>query len=273
MNLERTARLFLMVVFVTTSLFTVDAYRLKPPWREVATDVLTLREDDESILMDVWVDDMALRYHIGRALNADPAALPLVSMWEWREQYGADYFAYLLAYLQDKPAFWLAYKGQNLDKLLDFFPQHGYSRVFTKTEYIRDDPIYVYRYERNSGETVAAFGEMFLLQRVGISHLPTGETRVNLLWGTQKPPALDYSISVFILDAAGALVDQDDAPPLSGSTSAWTPGGLYFDSHTLRKTLPAGTYAVGVKVYFYADPAPLSVNGGEYITVGTVTIP
>lgn len=277
MNLDRTARTFALIVLVVLGLFTVDAYHLKPPWREVSQDILQLRESDEPILMEVWVDDMALRYHLGRDLGVKPANLPLISMWEWREQYGEAFFPTLLEYLRDKPSLWLVYWGKNEGGLLEFLPTHGYVRVLEQIEHHREEQIFIWRYERPpaEAETVAQFSSVLKLRRAvpaASERSPGQPLRVNLLWEVLQPIPVDLSVSVFLLDSTGAPAGNDDHPPLSGNTSTWSVGGFYFDSHSLTAPATPGTYQIGVKVYWYADPQPLPVNGQDQMIIGSLTV-
>lgn len=275
-NLDRTARTLALCVLIVVSLITVDAYHIKPPWREVAQDILRYRQGDEPVLMDVWVDDFALRYHIGRDLNADPATLPLVSLPEWRERYGADFFAYLLEYLRGKPALWLAYWGKNEDKLLDWLPEQGFIRTATQIETHLGNQIFVYRYDRPPDTTVAQFGAVIALRSWAIHEPHARALRVNLLFEAVQPSLVDYSVSVFLLDASGTLVAQHDGPPFGGRspTTGWQPGGLYFDSHQIDipTSVPHDEYTLGVKIYWYADPQPVSVNGRSYLRLTTVQV-
>lgn len=277
MNLDRTARSFALTVLVVLGLFTVDAYHLKPPWRETAQDVLRFREGDEPILMEVWVDDMALRYHFGRDLGVKPDRLPLISMWEWREQYGEAFFPTLLEYLRDKPSLWLVYWGKNEGGLLEFLPTHGYVRVLEQIERHRDEQIFIWRYERPpaEAETVAQFSSVLKLRRAAPAALnlsPGQLLRVNLLWEALQAIPVDLSVSVFLLDSAGMPAGNDDHPPLSGNTSIWSAGGFYFDSHTLTAPAAPGTYQIGIKVYWYADPQPLAVNGQDQVIIGSLNV-
>jgi hypothetical protein len=279
-NLDRTARTFVLTVLIVVSLFTVDAYLLKPPWRTVAEDILQYREGAEPVLMDVWVDDLALRYHIGRDLKADPASLPLLSMPEWREKYGVNFFAYLLQYLSDKDSFWLAYWGKNEDKLLDFFVDHGFTQTSARFELHRDEKIFVYRYERVGAQEITRFGDVFALKRANLNQqraAPGDMLRLNLLWQALKAPPVDYSFSTFVLNEAGQLVAQRDEAPMQSNTASWTPGAALFDSHsvTLPTTLAPGRYTVGFKIYWYVDLRPLPVLGSptpDYYVVGTIEV-
>ncbi len=286
MNLDRTARTFLLSMLVILCLFTVDAYLLKPPWRTVAADILQYRDNRptiaEPILMDVWTDSFALRYHVGRALNADPDSLPLVILPEWRETYRENFYAYLLEYLRTKPTFWLAYWGPAQNVLLDWFIQQGFTRTATQVAMHRDEQIFVYRYDRFDLKqpALAQFGDLFALRAAksdSADYHAGDSVRVNLLWQALKAPApVDYSISVFIVSEAGIPIVNEDGSPFNGKspTSGWQAGDLRFDSK--RLTLPAnlapGKYILGVKVYWYADPKPLPVSGGEYYEAGKINV-
>jgi uncharacterized membrane protein len=273
MNLDVTARRFATIALVCVSLFNVDAYFLKPPWRQVAQDVLQYRHADEPILMDIWVDEFALQYHFGRDLNAPPEQLPLVGLTTWRENYHGEFFPRLLTYLSDKDSFWLVYWGQNKDGLLDFFPQHGFTRTATQLEMHLTEQIFVYRYDRVPEQPQTTYGDQLALMKTQ-TDVTGDQLRVNLLWKALQKPAVDYSVSVFVLDSNGTLVQQDDSSPLKNTdpTSGWAQDSVHFDSHTLMLPTPSadGEYTIGVKVYWYADPKPLAVTGdnAEYFIMG-----
>ncbi len=276
LNLDRTAQRILLAVLVFVNLTTIDAYHIKPPWRDVARTWLTYRVADEALLMDIWVDDFALRYHIGQALKVAPETLPLISLPTWRETYREHFFAHLQAYLEPRDAFWLIYWGKNEDGLLDFLPERGFVRTAELTALHYDNVIYLWRYERPPQTRWATFGDLFALERATFDQ--SGDrVRVALLWRALRTPALDYSVSVFLLNSAGQLVAQHDGVPLDGNapTSAWRAGDLKFDSHriALPPDLPSGEYTLGVKVYWYAEPTPLRANGAEYIALSTIRLP
>ena len=282
-NLDRFPRLFILVILVIVSLITVDAYFVKPPWRQVALDILRYRSSSEPILMNVWTDDFALRYHIGRDLHVDPAALPLVSFPEWEERYKDNFLPVLKTYLSDKTSFWIAYWSD--PGMLKFIEDQGFVRTSTQVEtHLQTNKIYVYRYDRVAATKDAPqFGDSLSLisshadQQNSLDGKPG--IKVNMLWKVLKRPPHDYSISVFLLDSSGRSVANIDSPPLDGhgATSAWNVGDYQFDSKTLDLPvgLPAGIYTVGVKVYWYVDqkPLPVQISGGaptEYYPVGQV---
>jgi hypothetical protein len=249
----------------------VDAYHRKPPYRELTADLLEdWQAETQPVLMDIWVDDFALRYHIGRALQADPATLPLISLPEWRERYGEDFFAALLERLRETDSLWLAYWGPADNPLFQFLGDHGFVRTATRVRQHLDNDIFLYRYERPPEGQVGQFGALFTLKRAALipaTPEPGSAFRVETLWQSVAPTPLDYSISAFVLGPDGSLVVQDDGPPMNGSapTSGWREGDLVFDSRSLvlPPDLAPGRYTVGIRVYFYADPEPLPVEGGD----------
>jgi hypothetical protein len=66
------------------------------------------------------------------------------------------------------------------------------------------------------------------------------ELLLTLYWRAEAPMAADYTVFVHLLDAAGNVVAQGDAPPRAGRypTHWWDPGEVVADRHTIQ--LPAG---------------------------------
>ncbi len=289
-NLERTARLFIVVILIVIGLTTVDAYFVKPPWRQVALDIVNYRLPDEPVIMDVWVDDFALRYHIGRDYGVYPATLPLISVPEWLNTYRDGFLPNLLQYVSDKQSLWVADWGKDDDGVLDLLSAHGFVRTATQIEtHLETNLIRVYRYDRiPSPPGLASFGNMFLLSRTEFSSTATrGDILpVSLWWLVAANPDRDYSVSAFLLNSAGQLVAQHDSSPLDGKspTSDWLMNDLRFDQPhiPIPATLTPGIYQLGIKVYWYAAPKPLSVQSitptvtvaadGSYLILGTVTV-
>jgi hypothetical protein len=286
MNLDRFPRALVLVILVVVSLITLDAYFVKPPWRQVALDILRYRSSSEPILMNVWTDDFALRYHIGRDLHVDPATLPLVSFPEWEERYKNNFLPVLKTYLTDKNSFWIAYWDKD-NGMLKFLEDQGFTLTSTQVEtHLETNKIYVYRFDRlDAIKDAPQFGDSLSLvsshadQQTSLDGKP--QIKVNMLWKVLDKPPHDYSISVFLLDSSGRSVANIDSPPLDGKglTSTWNIGDYQFDSKTLDVPtgLAAGTYSVGIKVYWYVDQKPLAVqvNGAkatEYYVVGQVEL-
>ncbi|MHB8627059.1 MAG: glycosyltransferase family 39 protein [Aggregatilineales bacterium] len=289
-NLERTARLFIVAILIVIGLTTVDAYFVKPPWRQVALDIVNYRLPDEPVIMDVWVDDFALRYHIGRDYGVYPATLPLISVPEWLNTYGDGFLPHLLQYISDKQSLWMADWSKDEDGILGLLNDHGFVRTATQIEtHLDTNLIRVYRYDRvPTTPPLATYGNLITLARAEFS--PTairGETfPVSLWWVANADPGRDYSVSAFLLNSAGQLVAQHDGSPLDGKspTSGWHSGDLRFDQPhiPIPANLPPGDYELCVKAYWYADPTPLLVKGGNaktgvspdgtYLVLGAVAV-
>ncbi|HLY28708.1 MAG TPA: hypothetical protein VKQ72_20350, partial [Aggregatilineales bacterium] len=289
MNLDRTARAVILVILVWISLFTTSAYFVKPPWRQVALDILNYRTAPEPVIMDVWTDDFALRYHIGRDLGVDPSTLPLVSVPQWQEQYKNQFYPALQNYLKDKNSVWLAHWRPDED-IPTWLATHGFTRTATQTEtHLQTNIISIYRYDRlNAAPTtppLATFGNTLALlessveQKTSASGRP--ELEVQLLWKALQQPKVNYSVSVFVLDSSGRSVGNVDSPPLGGKVDFSTlhAGDMQFDGKTLDlpANLPPGTYSVAVKLYWYVDQKPLPVDTpgqatGDYYVIGPVRV-
>ncbi|GAB4412834.1 MAG: hypothetical protein Kow00106_07560 [Anaerolineae bacterium] len=280
-NLPRLTRTFMVTLLIVVGLTTVDARRHYPDWRAVVRNVSTHYVADEPVLMDVWVGDFPARYYLDRQVG--PQA-PRVSLREWRDQYREHFLPTLLDYLQRQESFWLIYWGDApLDEYGRLIAEAGFVRTATLSVNHLGTPIYSYRYDRPPATTLATFGDLFDLRRfyAPTEASPGQDISVALWWTAAQTPALDYSVSVFLLDGSGALVAQHDGPPLDGHapTSGWAPQALYFDMHHLHLPvkLSAGDYPLGVKVYWWGDGQPLPVDTGAespatYLILGTVSV-
>jgi 4-amino-4-deoxy-L-arabinose transferase-like glycosyltransferase len=117
---------------------------------------------------------------------------------------------------------------------------------------------------------------------VGETFRPGSFAGIRTFWQVAAPFERDYFIFVHVLDAAGNIVTQRDAPPWQGRfpTSSWQPGSLVVDFNDvpLPATLPPGEYQVRVGMF---DPVngghpPLRVNGRPVdaggLVVGTIRV-
>jgi hypothetical protein len=284
-NLPHATRWFVTGMVLVIGLTTVDARRDYPDWRAVVGNVTAYHLDHEPVLMDVWVGDFPARYYIDRQMGKDT---PRVSLREWRDQYKSQFLPTLKAYLDQVDAFWLIYWGDApMDEYGGLIADAGFQRTATLYVDHHGTRLYSYRYDKLTDTTWATFGELFALRKFAApaSATPGDTLTVTLWWTAEQPPPLDYSVSVFLLDAAGRLAAQHDGPPLEGAspTSTWRPGDLKYDIHPipLPDSLPAGTYQLAVKVYWYGDNQPLPVRitsepgapPADYAVLQTITIP
>lgn len=280
-NLQRVGRGLLIAVIVVISLTTVDARRNYPDWRAVTSNVTRYHRDAEPVLMDVWVGDFPVRYYVERQMGEQT---PAISLREWRAQYGAEFLPRLLEYITSVDAFWLVYWGDApMSEYGSLIADAGFEQTAALEVDHMGEPLYSYRYDRVPLADIARFGDLFaLLAADAPQRAEAGETiDVYLWWRAEQPVALDYSVSVVVLDGQGNLVAQDDSSPLEGRapTSGWPPGALRLDVHrvSLPLTLTPGRYDLAVRVYWYAEPQPLPVvqdgqAADDHATIGALTV-
>ena len=96
-----------------------------------------------------------------------------------------------------------------------------------------------------------------------------GETvTVTTWWQALQPPPLDYSYGITLRDAnIEVLAGYDDGLRLDElMTSQWSPGADFAPipmTLTLPHNLPPGEYDLWLVVYFWQEPHPLPITGGE----------
>jgi len=292
---ERTGALFLAALVLANGLLTTSAYYVKPPWRELAADVAPLTPAGEPVLLDVEGEHAALWYHLTLALGVDvPRVLNLlpaeaegvdraISLYDLRKRYRDQFVPRLQGLLARTDGVWLAYWGDEAKKhdVQDVLAAEGFVRTAALPYAHHGHPIYAYRYDRAAAltETRARFSDAITLRRAAYaaSAAPGQDWPVLLWWRADALPSSDYTVSVFLLDAAGVLRAQHDSFPAEGRapTSGWARGQAVFDGHELAlpRDLPPGAYTLGVKLYTWWDGAILPAEGGaEYVTLGTVRV-
>lgn len=101
-----------------------------------------------------------------------------------------------------------------------------------------------------------------------------GVLSLALFWRATRPPPLDYTVYVHLVDEAGAKVAQRDVPPLEGRrpTSRWMPGDRVRDDQDLfiPETVPPGTYRLLTGMYDAATMTP--INDAGPIDLGVVVV-
>ena len=97
---------------------------------------------------------------------------------------------------------------------------------------------------------------------------PSSSQRRSLLGGVPDwvaGPALDYTVFVHVLDAAGQVVAQADGQPVGGAypTSWWWPGQTVEDVRAVAlKGVPPGSYRLALGIYDLATGQRLPVSSG-----------
>jgi Dolichyl-phosphate-mannose-protein mannosyltransferase len=136
-------------------------------------------------------------------------------------------------------------------------------------------------------QTVTRFGATFGLQAAPLdseAFQPGEVLRLKLWWQALKPIDRDYSLGLYVLDAAGTVRAQTDAALLVGSqpTSQWpVGGGGRYSPATLAlpATLPAGMYSLWAGVYYWETPTRLTVESSlsvnaerDLVQVGAIVV-
>ena len=222
----------------------------------------------------MWVGDFP-------ACRPATARTRRVSLREWRAEYRELFLPHLLDFLQTHDAFWLIYWGDApMDEYGGLIDGAGFQRTATLWVNHLGTPLYSFRYDKLPPANAATFGDLFALRRfVAPQTAAPGAAHRRPGWAAEQPP-LDYSVSVFLLDAAGAWWPSTTAAARRARAPT-SPGGpaRAADMHTvhLPTDLPPGLYTLGVKVYWYGDgvPLPAVVGAGEpgpFAALGTVIV-
>ena len=82
-------------------------------------------------------------------------------------------------------------------------------------------------------------------------------------WLAEAVPALNYSSTLVLEDASGAVVAQGDAGLAGVPMQLWEPGRFYFDTRTLDVACASGTYTLKFGVYDIETLESLPVEGGD----------
>ncbi len=105
---------------------------------------------------------------------------------------------------------------------------------------------------------------------------------VSLVWRAVSRPDADYVVGMYWIDAAGALVLQQDRPPVGGfaPTSQWERGREIRDNFgfILPPNLPPGSYELWVALYAWPSLERLPVTSadgellGDHVVLGVIEV-
>lgn len=263
-NIPGWPRTFLAAVLIVYGVTTVDDYYPKEPWDEVGADVARYFEPGDLALLEVYRGDYPLIYYLDRLL---PPETQVESLRVWREFQPDGYPQGVTEAIAAHDVVWLTHWSPD-QSAFGFLADAGFTRTAAQMTDHWGNAIMTYRYDRGfDAAPIAAFTSGMTLRRVSLE-----ADRVDLWWSAEAPLSLDYSVSVFLLDASGAVAAQHDAFPFENQrpTTGWSAGEIVYDPHPLDvSALPPGAYQVGVQVYTYFDGArfPL-VTGEDWAIVG-----
>lgn len=287
-NLQAGVRTLMVGVLLVLAITTVDTRQLKVPWREVFQTVTDYHNSDEPVLMDIWVGDFPGRYYVEQQIGPET---PWLSVRETRDEYVTQFLPIMLTYVRDREAFWVVYWRSVPIEESDYAPifeEAGFQRTASFFVPHAGDQIFVHRYDKVPESQVAQYllddRPLFTLHEYRVKET-NGGVRVQVLWSAEETPAVDYNISLFLLNADGILEVNRDELPISANayTSRWPIDQLMFDQHTLAfpERLAPGEYTLGLKIYYYQTPnTPLKATCADdaerlcdWVVLETITIP
>lgn len=247
------------------------------------------RAGDLIVLETGW-DDNAFRYEIRQEIGHDAEIIRTLPWVNNRDPYQppveqlADDLAaaervWVVQWFQAPEVYnWLSDPANGYVQIEEIRTSVGEQYIGRFAAFGAAEDVRVGLFVRPADGPVAAFGEAFTLAGAAVAAdvTPGDVLPVDLWWTTQQPVAIDYSVGVYLVDAGGEVVAQNDQGLGRVPTSAWEADGtLYYDGHALAVPgdLPPGEYRVQVAVYDFQQPdAPLPVDGDTRFTVGTVMV-
>jgi uncharacterized membrane protein len=274
-QLRNPARALLVLAILLYSLTSVDYYRVKEPWDEIAAAPLPYMQSSDLALVEAGVGQYAMKYYwehwlpdgaifTTRAWLGDPTISPTA---DWYTYYNA-LLPDLMAESQsrrigDVATAWLVWWGGE-QMMLDSLANNGYLRTMTLPFDHLGNTIRLFRYDHLPETARAEYSNGLILRGAEID---AAELRVDLWWSVDEQLPADYTTSVMLLDASGIPVAQKDSPPYFGErpTSSWQTGEVIFDPKTLElvdgaEVLPSGEYTVIVKVYLWSPEGIVDVG-------------
>jgi hypothetical protein len=120
------------------------------------------------------------------------------------------------------------------------------------------------------------------MKLVGYRVQGTRDLHLALYWQTDTRIEKSWTVFAHVVDANGRVIAQHDGVPSFGRhpTTAWQPGELIVDVHTIRVDAPAGTYTLVVGMYdteSLARAPAFDASGArvpnDQIWLTTITIP
>lgn len=249
------------------------------------------RAGDLVVLETGW-DDNAFRYEIGLALGDDAEIvrtlpwvnnrdLPIPVIAEIGEQIAAERRVWVVQWHQSPQV--MPY----LDAGNDDFQRVETIETYVGAQYAgrfaasgAADTVEIALFARpDDGFDPVTFGDTFRARDVVFAEaVMAGDgLDVDVWWSAAKSPELDYSLGVYLLDEAGALVAEANGALLADDpTSGWSPDDrVRYGSYRVMipAELAAGDYELAMAVYhFESADDPLVVGGADRLRLGSVVV-
>jgi hypothetical protein len=281
--MDKRAAVILAAAFLVVSLAVPQVVQPRLNIDAAAREVGAQASPGDLVVLETGWDDNAFAYELGLAL---PSGVEILRTLPWTNdrtggdpvvpqiegQLAAHERVWVVQWLQAPQVIPFLESGG-----MGFRPAQTYETpVGDYGERFGDPTIRTRLFERPDMETEPRiFGELFALHDAIFTSVARRRefVHVDLWWSALEAPTLDYSVGVYLLDETGVTRTEHNAAP-AAPTTMWIPQNPVFDRHTLviPTDLPPGTYLIGVSIYWYADPAPLQVNGQPYTVAGEVQV-
>ncbi len=292
-RLRTGVRWSLLAGYIATSLFLVPLIQPRLAYDATAARVATGYSPGDLIVLETVWDDNAFRYELRRAVGEDAQIIRTLPWVNNRDPY-QPVVPQIRDEIDDTRRIWVV-QWNSAPEVLPYLDsaESGFERMLELTAPVGE------QYEGRFADVGAAdnvqivlFGEVDLAAnaitaRYGdtlavVDIITTLEVtagaplHIDLFWQALQPLELDYSVGVYLIDADGTIVAQQDGPP-SGvpPTSAWEVGTVYPARQTVNvpPDLPPGDYALEVAVYFFQTPdEPLLSGGRPSLSLGSVQV-
>ncbi|MEQ8674027.1 MAG: glycosyltransferase family 39 protein [Aggregatilineales bacterium] len=280
-NIQRPARVILVVMIVLYGVTHVDWYRQKAPWEQVVNTIQPYVASDELVLAEVGAENAALWYYIEHDL---PEGVQIgLNPW-WGNIENPEFYQQTLPALissqsevqnEHVKTIWLIHWNAS-QTMFTYLAQFGYVPTMQTTTYhLGTIPLITYRYDLLPASPLTSYENGMILNAVNILQ---DDLRVDLWWSTESAQTTDYVTSVRVFDADNSgLVAQYDSQPQNGarSTTTFEVGEVIYDPKPLEivdglNALPAGNYRVELQVYRFdanGDIIPVETIDGQPHTI------
>lgn len=251
-------QIVLVAFIVVQSLATTSAAPpTRLPWQDVANYLAAHSNAGDAVLIETWFDTYALTYYLEQT---DASITIIQSDLERRAKNEQDFQELLDNITADYDGLWVVRFASD-ENISSELVTHGIVNTASRLwETPLSGDIDLWRFDHPPRDrSPIIFGDILRLEQANAEVLPNGDVVVNLLWSPTRDPDQNYTVSTFLLDQNGILVgENNDSHPFDNlsPTSGWQQDQLYFDSHLLAtEGIPPGSYSVGVKLYYFVDPA------------------
>lgn len=271
-----------LLLFIVVHSFNTTAAQAPPriPWQDVTFFLAQRTATDEVVLLDSWFETYSANYYLDQQpVERRSSAIELLR----RDEGEAALQAEITTITTDTNGVWLVQESPATARAEDL-QERGWVPT-ARVRWNRDNPNYYLLLERfdrpPENPPLTTFAEM-ALRRVELGRGPEW-LAVNVLWSATTQIEQSYTVSAFVLNAAGQLVAQHDSPPFENRnpTPGWLPNSLHYDPHIIDiNGLAPGTYNVGLKVYYFTPdyssiidvPCTNTAPSCDFYTVATIEV-